>query len=247
MWPSKTVDGKTISKRGSHKHLHCTTTRLNDDCRTGSVQQGPAARISAAGGMADGEGPRKLSRRARTILLVHSTSSKIKTFFTEWPNYTPVDWFFRRQHFLLIWQGRNCILLINNYDLITHTHWHIIFWVVFLSWIVFPPWPKIIGEKRTCTGLVGGGKNIFPFLTSFQKRLGVPIVVSNPNQKREKEPYYILLLRILHRPLDGSPVGKCLSTIFLLYYFALFCVYVCVYFQGGKCESKWNKRIVVSP
>lgn len=109
----------------------------------------------------------------------------------------------------------------------THTHWHIIFWVVFLSWIVFPPWPKIIGEKRTCTGLVGGGKNIFPFLTSFQKRLGVPIVVSNPNQKREKEPYYILLLlRILHRPLDGSPVGKCLSTIFLLYYFALFCVSV---------------------
>lgn len=81
MWPSKTVDGKTIGERGSHKHLHCTTTRLNDDCRTGSVQQqqGPAARISAAGGMADGEGPRKLSRRARTILL-HSTSSKIKTF-----------------------------------------------------------------------------------------------------------------------------------------------------------------------
>jgi hypothetical protein len=66
------------------------------------------------------------------------------------------------------------------------------------------------------------GKKHFPLFTSFQKRLGVPIVVSNPNQKREKEPYYILLL--LHRPLDGSP-GQ-VSLLYFYYYFALFCVSV---------------------
>lgn len=125
----------------------------------------------------------------------------------------------------------------------THTLAHH-FLVVFLSWIVFPPWPKIIGEKRTCTGVGGGGeKKHFPLFTSFQKRLGVPIVVSNPNQKGERT--LLLHTTILHRPLDGSPVGKC-----LLYYIftILFCPFlcVCVYFQGGKCESKWNKRIVVS-
>lgn len=76
----------------------------------------------------------------------------------------------------------------------------------------------------------------FPLFTSFQKRLGVPIVVSNPNQKGERT----LLYYYYYTAHSMVLLGKCL--LYFYYYFALFCV--CVYFQGGKCESKWNKRIV---